>query len=269
MLSEGLIAYHESAGDGLAGSAGHYIRALAQLMRGQLDPCVDTLERLWEHPADWERYGALASLDVIAYGVGCHAYALRGDLDAAESAIARGVALGGARNDGFGTAVVRTAAVQLSAMLGELTELGVEQFIPGAQLIRGWALATGPDSIDTTEDMHHAIAAHARGWTTDLLAAVLRAALRRRVHSSGPGARSGRARCGGTHLGGHRRAGVGRNAVRAPARVARDGLTRTPPVRSPAKRSRAPLDSAARHCQSPDRSISFLSPARVRRQPEV
>jgi hypothetical protein len=34
MLSDGLIAYHESAGDGLAGSAGHYIRALAQLMRG-------------------------------------------------------------------------------------------------------------------------------------------------------------------------------------------------------------------------------------------
>jgi hypothetical protein len=209
---------------------------------------VDTLERLWEHPADWERYGAVASLDVIAYGVGCHAYALRGDLDAA--AIARGVALGGARNDGFGTAVVRTAAVQLSAMLGEvdglaqradqvlgeLTELGVEQFIPGAQLIRGWALATGPDGIDTTEDMHDAIAAHARGWTTDLLAAVLRAALRRRVHSSGPGARSGRARCGGTHLGGHRRAGVGRNAVRAPACVARDGLTRTAPVRSPAKK---------------------------------
>ncbi|MCV7169815.1 AAA family ATPase [Mycobacterium manitobense] len=177
VLSDGLIAYHESTGDGLAGSAGHYIRALAQFMRGQLDPCVSTLERLWEHPADWERYGALASFDVIAYGVGCHAYALRGDLDAAESAIARGVALGGARNDGFGTAVVRTAAVQLSAMLGnvdglaqradqvlgELTELGVEQFIPGAQLIRGWALATGPDGIDTTEDMHDAIAAHARG----------------------------------------------------------------------------------------------------------
>jgi hypothetical protein len=177
VLSDGLIAYHGSTGDGLAGSAGYYIRALAQFMRGQLDSCVETVERLWQQPADWERYGALASFDVIGYGVGCHAYALRGDLQAAESAIARGLELGGARNDGFGTAVVRTAAVQLSAMLGdvdglaqradqvvgELTELGVEQFIPGAQLIRGWALATGPDGIDTTEDMHDAIAAHARG----------------------------------------------------------------------------------------------------------
>ncbi|MEV3900810.1 BTAD domain-containing putative transcriptional regulator [Mycobacterium sp. NPDC050551] len=177
VLSDGLIAYHGSTGDGLAASAGYYTRALAQFMRGQLDSCVDTLERLREQSTDWERYGALASFDVIAYGVGCHAYALRGDLDAAESAIAHGVALGSARNDGFGTVVVRTAAVQLSAMLGdadglaqradrvlgELTDLGVEQFIPGARLIRGWALATGPDGVDTTDDMRDAIAAHAQG----------------------------------------------------------------------------------------------------------
>lgn len=90
VLSDGLIAYDGSTGDGLARSRG-YNRALAQFMRGQLDSCVETVEQLWQQPADWERYGALASFDVIAYGVGCHASALRGDLQAAESAIARGV----------------------------------------------------------------------------------------------------------------------------------------------------------------------------------
>lgn len=73
--------------------------------------------------------------------------------------------------------MLRVADIQLSAMTGDpdgvapraadvvtlLTELGIEQFIGGARLIHGWALATGLDSRDTVDDMHAAMALHEQG----------------------------------------------------------------------------------------------------------
>ena len=178
-LSDGLIAFHAKTGDALSGSAGYYIRALREFMRGRLDASLESLETLQgEVPSvDWERYGALASFEVISFGVAGHVHAMRGDADSAGLAIAAGIALGGARNDAFGTVVVRTADIQRSAMLGvvsglaesaeevldELTALGIDQFVPGARIVRAWARGMGPDGVDTCDEMRDALAMHSQG----------------------------------------------------------------------------------------------------------
>ncbi|CAN5595422.1 hypothetical protein BH09ACT7_BH09ACT7_17750 [soil metagenome] len=179
VLSDGLIAFYDKTGDALSGSAGYYIRALREFMRGRLDSSLASLETLQgEVPSvDWERYGALASFEVISFGVACHVHALRGDADSAALAISAGVALGGGRNDAFGVAVVRVADIQRSAMLGEvsglaeraddvldeLTALGIDQFVPGARIISGWAGGLGASGVDTCEEMREAMAAHFQG----------------------------------------------------------------------------------------------------------
>jgi hypothetical protein len=179
VLSDGLIAFYDKTGDALSGSAGYYIRALSEFMRGRLDSSLECLETL-QHQlpgVDWEKYGALASFEVISFGVASHVHALRGDPDSAGSSIAAGIALGTQRRDAFGVAVVRTADIQRSAMLGqpaglaeradevleELTGLGIDQFVPGARIVRAWARGLGPDGVDTTDEMRDAMALHSQG----------------------------------------------------------------------------------------------------------
>jgi DNA-binding SARP family transcriptional activator len=179
VLSDGLIAFYQKTRDALSGSAGFYIRALSEFMRGRLDSSLQSLETLQADvpTVDWERFGALASFEVISFGVAAHVHALRGDLDSADSSVSAGIALGASRSDAFGVAVVRTADIQRSAMLGtaaglaqradevldELSGLGIDQFVPGACIIGGWARAMGPDGIDTVDEMRDALAMHAQG----------------------------------------------------------------------------------------------------------
>jgi hypothetical protein len=148
-------------------------------MQGKLDLAVASVHEMRSAvpPVDVKSYGALASFEVLPYAVEAHSHALRGDMVAARKALARGIALGTERDDAFGTAVLRVADVQMSAMTGDpdavapraadvvtlLTELGIEQFIGGARLIHGWALAVGPDCRDTVDDMHAAMTLHGQG----------------------------------------------------------------------------------------------------------
>jgi hypothetical protein len=179
VLSDSLVDFHAATADPIAGSAGYYIRALTEFMRGELDASLATLATLFGevHSADWEKCGPLASFQVLAYGVAGHARGLRGDIDGARAALAAGIELGVTRNDAFGAAVVRTADIQLAAMTGstdglahradevveELTSLGVDQFIGGAKVIQGWARATGADGIDKVDDMRAALDLHSQG----------------------------------------------------------------------------------------------------------
>lgn len=179
VLSDSLVDFFTATGDPIAGAAGFYVRAFVQFLRGALDSAVAAVHEMQSAvpPVDAKTYGALASFEVLAYAVEAHACALRGDLDAAQDVLARGIRLGTERDDAFGTAVLRVADIQLSAMTGDpdgvapraadvvtlLTELGIEQFIGGARLIHGWALATGLDSRDTVDDMHAAMALHEQG----------------------------------------------------------------------------------------------------------
>ena len=148
-------------------------------MCGTLDLALASVDQMQATvPAvDGQAYGALASFEVLAYAVAAHAKALRGDIDGAVATLAAGLAEGCDRNDAFGTAVLRVAKVQLCAITGDsdglapqaadvvalLTELGIEQFIGGARLIHGWALAMGPEGRDTVEDMHAAMNLHSQG----------------------------------------------------------------------------------------------------------
>ena len=179
VLSDGLIAFYDKTRDPLSGSAGYYIRALSEFMRGRLDSSLECLQTL-QHQVpgvDWEKYGPLASFEVISFGVAGHVHALRGDPDSAVSSISAGIALGTQRRDAFGVAVVRTADIQRCAMLGqpaglaeradevleELTGLGIDQFVPGARIVRGWARGLGADGVDTTVEMRDAMALHSQG----------------------------------------------------------------------------------------------------------
>lgn len=179
VLSDSLVDFFGATADPIAGAAGYYIRALTDFMRGRLDSALEAVAALHSSvPAvDWEHYGALASFEVLAYGVAAHAHGLRGDGGHASAALAAGLSLAVGRRDAFGAAVLRTADVQLAAMTGvtdgmversgqvvaELTELGVDQFIGGARIIRGWAQAMGPDGVDTVDEMAAALELHAQG----------------------------------------------------------------------------------------------------------
>jgi hypothetical protein len=104
---------------------------------------------------DWERFGALASFEVISFGVAAHVHVLRGDLDSADASISGGIALGAGRSDAFGVAVVRTADIQRSAMLG--TAAGLAQ---RADEVLDELSGLG---IDTVDEMRDALAMHAQG----------------------------------------------------------------------------------------------------------
>ncbi|MDP9164767.1 MAG: AAA family ATPase [Actinomycetota bacterium] len=179
VLSDGLVDFFTATGDPIAGAAGYYIRSLTHFMRGTLDVALGSVAHLHANvpSVDWRTYGALASFEVLAYAVAAHATALRGDRVAARAVLAAGIALGTDRGDAFGTAVLRTADVQLDAMTGHheglstraaevvalLTELGIDQFVGGARLIHGWARAVGADGVDTVDEMHAAINLHSQG----------------------------------------------------------------------------------------------------------
>jgi hypothetical protein len=179
VLSDSLIDFFVATGDPIAGSAGYYIRALTEFMRGRLDASLGSLATLLgEVPTiDWEQYGALASFQVLAYGVAGHARGLMGDVDGARTALSAGMGLGADRKDAFGAVVVRTAEIQLASMIGdaeglaeradevveELTTLGIDQFIGGARVIRGWARATGNHGTDTVDEMRAALDLHSQG----------------------------------------------------------------------------------------------------------
>jgi hypothetical protein len=107
VLSDSLIDFFGATGDPIAGSAGYYIRALTEFMRGRLDASLGSLATLLgEVPTiDWEQYGALASFQVLAYGVAGHARGLLGDVDGARTAFSAGMGLGADRNDAFGAVV--------------------------------------------------------------------------------------------------------------------------------------------------------------------
>lgn len=179
VLSDSLVEFFELTADPIAGAAGYYIRALTEFMRGNLDEATASVRTLQANvpPVNRELFGALASFEVLAFGVAAHAAGLRGDLDDAHQILAAGIAAGSRCDDAFGVAVLRTADIQLSAMLGsvdglyeradavvrELTELGIDQFIGGARVIRAWAQAVGPDAVDTVDELHGALELHGRG----------------------------------------------------------------------------------------------------------
>ncbi len=179
VLSDSLVEFFAATADPIAGSAGFYIRALTEFMRGHLDRALESVATLHSRvpTVDWEQYGALASFEVLGYGVAAHAHGLRGDFDGARVTLADGLALAAQRHDAFGAAVLRTADVQLAAMVGvtdgvveradqvvaELSELGIDQFIGGARLIRGWARAMEPDGVDTVDEMQVALDLHGQG----------------------------------------------------------------------------------------------------------
>ena len=145
VLSDSLVEFFGATVDPIAGSAGYYIRALTEFMRGNLDLALASVSTLQSEvpTVDWEQYGALASFAVLAYGV----------------------------------AVMRTADIQLSAMIGAtdgvadradhvvaaLTELGIDQFVGGARLIRGCSRAVGPHGVDTVDEMQAALEPHGQG----------------------------------------------------------------------------------------------------------
>lgn len=178
-LSDGLVEFFAVTGNAIAGAAGYYMRALAQFMGGAMDLALASVREMRRTvpPVDWRTYGALASFEVLAHGVAAHAHAMRAEADSARTALSDGFALAHERGDAFGVAVLRTADIQLSAMVGEtaglaqraadvvtlLQELGIEQFVGGARLIHGWARAVGPDAVDTVDDMHAALNLHAQG----------------------------------------------------------------------------------------------------------
>lgn len=179
VLSDSLVEFFAATDDPIAGASGYYIRGLTEFMRGNLDlaeAAVSTLQSTV--PAvDHETFGALASFEVLAYAVAAHSLALRGKVDTAWAALSEGLAEGRRRNDAFGTAVLRTADIQLSAMTGvsqgvevraaevvaQLTELGIDQFIGGARLIHAWARAMGPEGVDTVDEMAAALEQHGHG----------------------------------------------------------------------------------------------------------
>lgn len=179
ILSDGLVDFFRATSDPISGAAGYYMRALTHFMRGSLDLALASVQDMHDDvpSVDWQTYGALASFEILAYAVAAHAHALRGELDNAHAALTEGLALGNERGDAFGVAVLRTSAIQLSAMVGEpagvaqhaavvvsvLVELGIEQFVGGARLIHGWACAVGPDRVDTVDDMHSALNLHEQG----------------------------------------------------------------------------------------------------------
>lgn len=179
VLSDSLVDFFTATADPIAGSAGYYIRALTEFMRGNLDLALASVSTLTSDVpvVDLEQFGAFASFEVLAYGVAAHAHGLRGDIDSARAALSAGLALGTERSDAFGAAVLRTADIQLSAMIGAadgvadradnavagLTDLGIDQFIGGARLIRGWARAMEAGGVDTVDEMQVALDLHGQG----------------------------------------------------------------------------------------------------------
>ncbi|MBJ7336686.1 BTAD domain-containing putative transcriptional regulator [Mycolicibacterium sp.] len=179
VLSDSLVEFFAATDDPIAGSAGYYIRGLTEFMRGNLDLAEAAISTLHSAvpPVDHETFGALASFEVLAYAVAAHSTGLRGNVDGAAAVLSEGLAEARRRNDAFGTAVLRTADLQLSAMTGvadgvaeraahvvaQLTELGIDQFIGGARLIRAWACAVGPDGVDTVDELHAAFEQHGQG----------------------------------------------------------------------------------------------------------
>ena len=178
-LSDSLVEFFGATGDPIAGAAGFYIRALMLFMRGHLDASLRAAATLADAvpPIDFATYGALASFQVLIYAVEAHAWGLQQESGRASRALESGIALGVDRADAFGTAVVRMAEIQLAAMTGdweglapraatmadELTRLGIDQFVGGAQVIGGWARAMGEGGVDTTDEVCDALALHCQG----------------------------------------------------------------------------------------------------------
>ncbi|WNG83069.1 BTAD domain-containing putative transcriptional regulator [Mycobacterium sp. ITM-2016-00316] len=180
-LADGLVAAYRSTGDAVAGSAGHYLRALAAFMAGDLDACLAETSMLCEQlpPPDWRRVGALLAFDVRGHALAAWAHGLDGDESAAMASIDAGRALGRERNDTFGTAIVATSELQLAPMTGvvddvgaraaelaaELDASGLQQLGASAHIIGRWARALDGDEADTVADMRAALAVHCQDGT--------------------------------------------------------------------------------------------------------
>ncbi|MGK2866288.1 MAG: hypothetical protein ACSLFA_06535 [Mycobacterium sp.] len=180
-LADGLVASHRVTGDAVAGSAGHYLRALAAFMAGDLDACLTETSILCEKlpPPDWRRVGALLAFDVRGHALAAWAHGLAGDESAAMASIAEGLALGRERNDTFGTAIVATSEIQLAPMTGvvddvgaraavlaaELDATGLQQLGASAHIIGRWARALDGDEADTVADMRAALDNHCQDGT--------------------------------------------------------------------------------------------------------
>ena len=179
VLAEGLITVHRENGEPIAGSAGYYLRGLVEFFRNELEVSVASIETLLHElpPVDWQRHGHLSAFDVRGHGVAVWTAAVQGDATAADAWAQRGIALGDARNDLFGKAIVRISALQARAIMGqvdgtaplaravhaELTELGINQLAASAQIIEGWAL--GREGADTSAAVRAAIDAHTQDAT--------------------------------------------------------------------------------------------------------
>lgn len=176
VLAEGLIAVHHDTDDPIAGSAGYYLRGLVEFFRAELDVATASIDTLLHQlpTVDWQRHGHLSAFDVRGCGVAAWTAAVRGDAAGVDAWVQRGIALGEARNDLFGKAIVRISGLQARAVMGrfdgtaelartvhaELTELGINQLAASARIIEGWADALCPGGADTAGDVRAAIDTH-------------------------------------------------------------------------------------------------------------
>jgi len=82
---------------------------------------------------------------VLAYGVAGPARGLTGDAAEARTALSAGMGLGAEDPARVDDRRREGLADRADEVVEELTTLGNDQFIGGAQVIRGWARATGND----------------------------------------------------------------------------------------------------------------------------
>lgn len=181
MMADGLIADFTRTGDPVAGSAGHYLRALSAFMRADIETASASIDALLHAvPAvDVQTYGHLAAFDVRGHGAAAWIAAVRGDRRTAEIWVERGTVLADARGDAFGRAVVEVSRLQVRAILADvdgtadmaravdttLRGMGIDQLAASARVIGGWAGAVGTERSDTADMVRDAIASHAVGGT--------------------------------------------------------------------------------------------------------
>jgi DNA-binding SARP family transcriptional activator len=177
VIADGLIERYAETGDPVAGM-GHYVRAMIDCVRGDLDASLAAIESVLADPPVPDD-ALVPRCDVRVHAVAACIFGLRGEKERAWRVAQAGIDLGLASGDTYSTAMVKLSVVQANAIQGivpgtaqladelaaELSELGMEQLAASARIMRDWARALGPDRADTAAEAYEAYEIYTDGGT--------------------------------------------------------------------------------------------------------
>ncbi|MBJ7289785.1 BREX system ATP-binding domain-containing protein [Williamsia sp.] len=176
-LGEGLIAKFDADGDPAAGAAGYYVRAVAELMRGEPAAAIATVDRLHARVPAVPARDNLLLFDVRAFGVAALAHATLGDAATGRAMAHNGIALARSRSNAFAEAIISVNALQVNAFCGvvagtaaeaeqlieTLNRAGAKDLLGSTQIIAEWARGMAVGGPDTTVGVRDGIALHTSG----------------------------------------------------------------------------------------------------------